>query len=446
MKNLLKLFSVLIAAGFLFSACEGPMGPAGKDGTNGINGAKGADGIDANETCKECHNPEMVDAVAVEFEMSKHNTGIVAEEEAGNKGCTPCHTSQAFRYVCENNISSAFVLGSNGKYTNGYSSVATATLGAIDCFTCHNKLHTDGYTGSQMTMLTNTAAVSMTMWGGRADKIINLTQDGGMGNLCVKCHQPRPITKSAQDGNVLDYDSLKNFPALTFYDNAVGNKAPNRVLPSYRTHVHYGAVGAVFAGVGGIEFMGTLDYTSSRHATLAACQNCHMATLNGVSGGHTFWAKGNFNGCNATIDCHSADPITASSPKFTNTRSTIKGLLDQLADKINAVGAGTPILHSEPDAEANLWAGLTTGNWDGYLNIYDPGSNPAGVWKNPNPSSSWTQEQLDHNTALTLTFPSLTNGQMGALINFQMCLREFSLGIHNTKYSTALLQNSIDII
>jgi hypothetical protein len=441
MKNLIKLTTLFVAAGFFLASCEGPMGPAGKDGTNGTNGAAGTD---ANETCKECHNPEMVDAVAVEFEMSKHNTGIVAEEEAGNVGCTPCHTSQAFRYVCENNIPSTFLQGTNGKYTNQYASIPTATLGAIDCFTCHNKLHTDGYTGAQMTMLTNTAAVSMTMWAGT--KSINLTQDGAMGNLCVKCHQPRPLAKSSSisDGNVVNYDSLKNFPALVFYNSAVGNAAPNKVVPSYRTHIHYGAVGAVFAGVGGIEFPGTLDYTSSPHATAAACQNCHMATLNGVSGGHTFWAKGNFNGCNVA-GCHDANPVSATSSLFTNTRTATKALLDQLAAKINTIGGATPILHSEPDATANLWAGLTTGNWDGYLNIYDPSSNPAGVWKNPGSTSSWTQPQKDINNALP-TFPSLTNGQMGALINFQLCLREFSLGIHNTKYSAALLTNSIAII
>ena len=49
--------------------------------------------------------------------------------------------------------------------------------------------------------------------------------------------------------------------------------------------------------------------------------------------------------------------------------------------------------------------------------------------------------QKDINNALPI-FPSLTNGIMGAMINFQMCLREFSLGIHNTKYTKALLTNT----
>ncbi len=107
MKNLIKLISLLFVSGFFFASCEGPMGPAGKDGQNGANGTNG---LDANETCKLCHNPEVVDAVAVQFELSKHNLGLVAEEEAGNTGCSPCHTQEAFKYVCANNIPSTFTL------------------------------------------------------------------------------------------------------------------------------------------------------------------------------------------------------------------------------------------------------------------------------------------------------------------------------------------------
>ena len=76
--------------------------PLGKDGQNGAKGADGKDGVDANETCKLCHNPDVVDAVAVQFELSKHSYGEAAFEEAGNTTCAPCHESTAFRYVCEN--------------------------------------------------------------------------------------------------------------------------------------------------------------------------------------------------------------------------------------------------------------------------------------------------------------------------------------------------------
>ena len=94
-------------------------------------------------------------------------------------------------------------------------------------------------------------------------------------------------------------------------------------------------------------------------------------------------------------------------------------------------------MNKNPDSESNLWYGLTTNNYDGYLNIYDPASNPtglannAGTFQNPSPSSSWTADQKATN--LTLPKITLTNAQMGAIINFQLCLREFSLGMQRTR-------------
>jgi hypothetical protein len=102
-------------------------------------------------------------------------------------------------------------------------------------------------------------------------------------------------------------------------------------------------------------------------------------------------------------------------------------------------------LHTDADPTTNLWYGLTTKNYDGYINIYDPSSNPAGAFRNPAPGSTWTTAQKATNSALP-KFTSLKNVQVGALINFQLCLREFSLGVHNANYSKALLQNSIEAL
>lgn len=448
MKNLLKLCTAILPAAFLLASCEGPMGPAGADGSNG------KDGKDANETCKLCHNPIVVDQKVVEFGFSKHKYGEAAFEEGGNTTCAPCHESEGFKYVCKNNTPATFTLNSTtGKYSNDYVVTTSIAYGELSCFTCHSSLHKT-YAGTEFFPLTNTAAVPMTMW--KAAKTINLAQDGGVSNLCVKCHQPRPMTTSStlSNGDVIDYTALVTNPTATYYDNTVGNNAPNKHLPSYRMHVHYGTVGAVFSGNGGIQFTGSQAYTNSPHTTGASCSDCHMATITGIAGGHTFKVRSgegaltssttwNFNGCNVS-GCHSANPISSSSTTTWKTpRTEIQTLLNTLATRINAVGGSTPILHSEPDGEANLWAGLTTGNWDGYLNIYDPSSNPSGAWRNPGSTSSWTQAQKDVNNALPV-FPSLKNVVVGSMINFQFCLREYSLGIHNYKYSKALLQNSID--
>ena len=442
---------LVIGVGFLFigasifSACtkEGPMGKTGPAG------ADGKDGVDASTTCTECHNPATVELAATEFEFSKHSYGEAAFEESGNVGCTPCHASEAFQYVCKNNVPSTFTMGADNRWTNNYNTIATAAIGEITCVTCHSSLHTT-YTSADIPALTTVAPVSMTFYGGA--KEINLTQGGGISNLCVKCHQPRPFTNSNTNKNVLNYDSLKNFPAVIFYDAAQANGL-NKIKPGYRTHTHYGTAGAIFAGKGGVEF-GT-GYTNSLHTTKATCQDCHMATQTGRAGGHTFVAKGNFTGCNVE-GCHIDAPITAATTTkyWKQTRDNVKSLLDQLAAKLTKVATidgntvTVDILNRNKDTESNMWAGLTTNSYDGYLNIYDPITNPTVQTYNASsfqyigtPPSTWSQAQKDYNA--TLPKITLTNAQMGALINFQLCLRDYSLGIHNTTYTTTLLTNTL---
>jgi len=423
--NLFNLMSMLLVMAAISLASCTKEGEKGEPGTNGTNGTDGTAG------CIECHNPDQVELIAAQYSFSKHEYGEAAFEEAGALNCTPCHTSEAFKYVVENNIPSTFTLLTSGKYRNDYLTVDTDAYGEITCSTCHSSLHTTYTTGDLG--LTTVAPVSMTMWAGA--KTIDLPADGGMGNLCVKCHQPRPFTTSntLSDGNVVDYANLIANPDILYYDSAVGNAAPNKHLPSYRFHIHYGAVGAVYAGMGGIEFGS--GYENSAHTANASCQDCHMAEISGRSGGHTFFAAGNFKGCNAT-DCHT-DIDEDSGPFWTSPREEITALLDELAAAINAIGSGTDILHSD-DSEANLWAGLTDGDYDGYLNIYDPSANPEGYWRNITNTSP---------TNLTKPkFPSLTNAQVGAMVNFQLCLRDYSLGIHNYKYTKALLENSIEAL
>lgn len=418
---------------------------------DGADGKDGKDASDAVATCKTCHNPSVVDSMATQFGMSKHEFGLAAEEEQGQMSCGPCHLQEAFKYVCRNNTSAAFTkVGTDTTYTNMYSVPAGSAYGKLSCFTCHSSLHTT-YGYSDMSSLTSIAPVPMTFFGGT--KTINLTQDGGKSNLCVKCHQPRPFTKSntGQDKNVLNYAKLLTNPSDTFWSETQATIL-NVLKPGYRTHTHYGTVGANFAGVGfgGIEY-GT-GYTNSIHTTVASCEDCHMAPITGKAGGHSFVAKGNFNGCNVS-NCHATAPITAttSSKYWLQTRNSVKTLLNSLAVKLRE--GGVDILNrngntNEAVGGVNLWAGLTTNNYDGYLNIYDPITNPLVQTYNASsfryvgtPPSTWSAAQIAYN--LTLPKLTLTNVQMGAIINFQMCLREYSLGIHNTAYTVTLLTNTI---
>ncbi|MFZ4402256.1 MAG: hypothetical protein ACOYO1_19650 [Bacteroidales bacterium] len=460
-RNFLQMFFkgalIISAASIIFAGCA-------KDGSDGLVGPAGANGKDASETCKLCHNPSVVDSVATQFQLSKHEFGPTAEEEAGNVGCTPCHCQEAFKYVCKNNISAIYYQDSlTGPWKNPYNSIPTATYGKLGCFTCHSSLHTT-YGYSDLTSLTTVAPVQMTMWGGT--KTIDLTQDGGQSNLCVKCHQPRPVGISGTyagsnalipaslKGRWLDYPTLAANPTAVFYDTALASTVVQAVTPSYRTHIHYGAVGGVVAGKGGVEF-GT-GYTNSAHAIKASCQDCHMAPMTGAAGGHSFKAKGNFNGCNTSL-CHTAAGsttgtgtgiMTSSHPDFTTVRNDIKTLIATLAGKLKE--GGVEIMNKNPDATTNLWYGYTAGNYDGYLNVYDPINNPTGLTNNTSSfrymgsTSSWTTAQKATN--LTLPKLHLTNAQMGAIINFQFAVREYSLGIHNYKYIKTLLTNSIALL
>ncbi|MEK7720256.1 MAG: hypothetical protein AAB347_11760 [Bacteroidota bacterium] len=441
--KLQKFFKFAIFAVALMSfgvACV-KEGPPGKDGVNGATGAAGKDGKDANETCKMCHTPAKVDIIAVQFKYSKHETGEAALYATGRTSCSVCHTQEGFHDVVARKVPPTFTLNATtGKYVDNYISDISSAYGELLCRTCHSSIH-ETYNSTDLPKFTTTAPVDMYMWGGK--KTIDLKQDGGISNLCIKCHQPRAFTAAA-DGNVLDYASLISKPTAIFFDAASPSTATMK--PGYRTGTHYGTVGAIVAGMGGIEFPGTLGYASAKHATVASCADCHMAAMNGGAGGHSFNAIGNFKGCNVT-GCHTG--VTAADAKYwVNPRTTIKSLLAQLGAKLQY--NGVQFMNKNSDKTSNLWYGVTTQNYDGYFNIYDPASNPNGIamnsgtFQNPTPSGAWTAEQKAFN--LTLPVIKITNAQFGAIINFQLCLREYSLGIHNLDYSKALLTNSLAVL
>ncbi len=366
----------------MLSSCEGPMGPSGKD---------------ANESCTACHKQSVTGVKVTEFKHSLHFSGE-AYEEGTRTMCAPCHSHQGFMYVVANNTPATFTQNGSS-YTNNYVvNSATASLpGPISCFTCHSSLHTT-YTEEDWFPLTNEAAVAMTMYGG--SKTINFSKTSA--NLCAKCHQPRPVTGS--NGNVIDYSLLVSSPAANYNLSSIG----------YRTGVHYGTQAAMAAGTGGIEF-GT-GYTNSAHKNNASCAMCHMATPTAMSGGHSFSAAGNFAGCN-TSGCHTN--MSASNATFTSVVTDIQSKLDQLAAKINALGNGHDILQKDP----------ADNKYHGYIDVYDASANPTGYWKNPAYGSP--------------SFPTLTNAQFGAILNYQLVYRDGSKGIHNYPYMKKLLENSL---
>ncbi|MEI8202351.1 MAG: collagen-like protein [Bacteroidota bacterium] len=469
------------------SSTPGPIGPAGATGAvgaTGANGANGATGVhgDMGATgpagvlsvnCLECHDHNNPTAGSIaankvnaqkEIVFSKHEEGAeLAISEGGSTGCSPCHSHEGNHSVVDMAVVPTLTWASN-KYSFTYnadvnaSSNLTTMPSKISCFTCHKSAAADSmhlYTVApvQMCMYPTYSGGTVTT----ASKTINLTQKGGISNLCVKCHQPRPMQMSTTIGTAATFGASVNYadlaanPSVVFYDSAVGNASPNKLIPSYRTHNHYGAVGAIFAGQGGVEFPGATAYPSvgnaSTHPTAAACQDCHMASPTGMTGGHSFrvryqdtianTATYNFKGC-LTTGCHTT--MSATNVNWTSRRDTTTSLLLRIAAQLKT--NGVEIMHKNPLYSSNIFALVTTAGYDGYLDIYDPSTNPTGLIKNPAQGSTWTAAQIATNNSL-VKLRTLKNAQMGAIINFQLCLREYSLGVHNPMYSEALLRNTL---
>ena len=121
MKISIRLITTIAIAGFMLASCEGPMGPKGD---------AGQDGVDANETCKQCHNNNVVLAKSIEYEHALHFTGE-AFEEGTRTNCAPCHSHQGFMYVVANNTPVTFIPDplSHGKSNNTTNGITSKDIG-----------------------------------------------------------------------------------------------------------------------------------------------------------------------------------------------------------------------------------------------------------------------------------------------------------------------------
>ncbi len=408
--------------------------------------------------CMECHVhdkylpgagykgslAEKRDNAAESWKYSGHAVGETAFGEGTNASCAGCHAAQGFDYRVKNKLEPTFVAGTApGTFAFSFSvdaassSAMSGLPGHIGCFSCHKGNPADSMA------LVSTDSVKMLFYAmpGK-EKYINLKQNKGKSNLCIMCHQSRPITQNttAGDGSSVDFPALAADLTGIFYDSTKTTAAGgNKVTLSSSTIGHYGWPGNVLAGkgYGPIEIPGApTPYTNSAHTILASCNSCHMASPKIVSGlpvgGHTFIAAGNYNGCNVT-GCHSSSPLSATSAKVTSAVGAQKANLDTLAELLMSKGkylmAIDTTLAVDLITRNNLWYKFTTKHFDGRHNIGSAAGQFAVNTATPNAGlNKW---------------PTLTNGQFAALQAFSVSIKEFSGGIHNTQYTNALLRNAI---
>jgi len=172
-------------------------------------------------------------------------------------------------------------------------------------------------------------------------------------------------------------------------------------VTSKRFGTHHGPQSNLLGGYGGYEIAGSLTYTNSPHTTVEnACVTCHMADSPGLEfGGHVmnvaYEGELNEEGC---VSCHP------------------DGIEDETIAEQEEVHALLEELHV-------MLMDLAIADSSGYLLGAD------GV-----------------NTASSSNPANLSANHLGAHYNFKFIEEDRSGGIHNLKYSKALLTNTLEAL
>ena len=104
-----------------------------------------------------------------------------------------------------------------------------------------------------------------------------------------------------------------------------------------------------------------------------------MAPMTGKAGGHTFSAKETLTAVMLQVVMQLAQ-FLLQQHQYTGqqTRDAVKAQLDHLAAKLQK--AALIFLTEMVMQQRTYGSGLTTNNYDGNLNLYDPVNNPEGIY------------------------------------------------------------------
>ncbi|MDH3944532.1 MAG: hypothetical protein OEV06_10610 [Anaerolineae bacterium] len=319
-KKTLVLFGIVSIAVLVLAACgaQGDAGPQGEPGPQGDTGPAGPAGeapMASDMTCTECHNDTtLIAGKTTAWEESMHGSGD-AYGRGSRSSCAGCHSGGGFSDMVAAGINP-------GEVENGDPNPTRQ-----DCRTCH-QIHTS-YSGDDWALKT-TAAVEFYA-------VEGVTYDGGEGNLCATCHQPRRVFPEAVDGQI--------------------------EITSTHWGPHHGGQGSVLMGVAGA---GPVEGKPSKHATEVedTCVACHL----GPDDGHSFEPV-----LSVCTECHEE----AESFDIDGLQTEIQALLDELEEILIARGLldeeGHPNVQFVDELEgAALWNWIYLAHEDGSYGVHNP--------------------------------------------------------------------------
>jgi len=269
-------------------------------------------------TCTECHNDTTrITGKKTAWSESRHGSGE-AYVRGSSASCAGCHSGGGF--------SARIAAGLNPDQVEEGDPNPTRQ----DCRACH-QIHTT-FTDEDWALETTDPVVFYAIEG--------VTYDGGEGNLCVNCHQPRRGYPEAEDGMITGITS---------------HWGP-----------HHGPQSSMLLGVSGA---GDVEGSPSPHYQIVedTCVNCHM----GEERSHTYEPE--VERCQA---CH-AD---AEDFDIEGVQTEVQALLDELGDALVAAGLitensedGHPAVEEAPeDVAPALWNWVYIAHEDKSLGVHNP--------------------------------------------------------------------------
>ncbi|MFX0195908.1 MAG: cytochrome c3 family protein [Candidatus Hodarchaeota archaeon] len=267
--------------------------------------------------CMDCHNDTtVITDKKTGMSESMHGTGD-SYGRGTSRSCAACHSGGAFSKMVADGLTPDTVEAGDLNPTRQ------------DCRACH-QVHTS-YTVADWALET-TAPVTLYA-------LEDAVYDGGKGNLCANCHQPRRAIDAADPNGMINVSSTHWGP-------------------------HHGPQSAMILGLGGA---GDVVGRPGAHTMLVrdTCVTCHI----GENNSHTFEAVEA-----SCVVCHSdADGFDVG-----GLQTEVAALIAELGELLKAKGLldeeGHPVVGDYPAAQASaLWNYIFIEIEDGSLGVHNPG-------------------------------------------------------------------------